>query len=977
MSFYNYDLCLPVTWTVEVDEFTVDKGWIAGAFFLGLFIGGGLAALLIPTCLKDWEKKKLTCCGKRQDEEENILIDEDDTAHAEYTPEKKKMIDDVNGRDGGGKKSKFAAATAFFKRKKNQGNQQTETKDTKGWVQAEDKNKTQSIGTDSIGLVTVLTKQNSGEADADLTKQDINEMEKLDKDQKDAKDDMMLKMLKMKLRKMKGKGQIGDPYLADFTQKIIDTRKSNDEIIAMDRQEGEDELKKKHGKNKALLDSEIDNLNIRLDAKRNQLEKDELERIRGELLRTSGLTEAEVEDLMEKLKQEMAEFDRRQALEQARQAQHLAERLEKRRQLLEFRRLQEQQSKGKVSEEVKAFEEPLDKLVQDGKLIDRQKKEILDEHEKNLQNLQRQHEIDSMRLQADLAEKLQKRREQRMNKLEDKHMKEKANYLQRSEKSTNSAEFSANYQSLLQQQQQEVEETLTELDQTEVQELDKLTQNLEAQKSKSIQETSDKMVQSVAQMGQLPDSDVKRIIKLHNLRMDAFDQRRREELERTRARLQQKMQERMKKLEEDQKQDEAQREAILEQQDATVKRVLNSNIDLSDEAKEKILKEHERNMQSLNNQLARSKAKQQMSLEHKLSQRKARLAEIQAQQAAIIADKKNASEKEIQRLQAALDQEMVLFEKERREAEASLRRRLAVETEAALAQQEKELAILMGRLEVGHARRQAVLQKQDQTLKDLQEQLESKIEDGRLSANRADQIIQQHYNEVEHVNDKIQMNRERQEQMINEKIQAKKFAKQREIEDVINKEKQEMMMARKQAGAGMASHILNKALMEQRHKKAMEELEKEMQLELEKNREQLNAELQKSLEKELETHKGEFLSQLAAASKKSPSDLQEVSNNAGMGNDRRKGSRFTRDSVPEYGKTKSTLGMMEEDSEEDYRQSYTRPHSAVMTSKDHPHRESKKKKKKHIFGPQPARPAFSTSTGEQIHSAWDLDDELL
>lgn len=50
---------------------------------------------------------------------------------------------------------------------------------------------------------------------------------------------MTLKMLKMKLRKMKGKGQISDPYLADFTQKIIDTRKSNEEIIDMDRQEGE------------------------------------------------------------------------------------------------------------------------------------------------------------------------------------------------------------------------------------------------------------------------------------------------------------------------------------------------------------------------------------------------------------------------------------------------------------------------------------------------------------------------------------------------------------------------------------------------------------------------------------------------------------------------------------------------------------------------------------------------------------------
>lgn len=43
---------------------------------------------------------------------------------------------------------------------------------------------------------------------------------------------------------------------------------------------------------------------------------------------------------------------------------------------------------------------------------------------------------------------------------------------------------------------------------------------------------------------------------------------------------------------------------------------------------------------------------------------------------------------------------MVLFEKERKEAENNLRKRLAIETEAALAQQEKEIAALMGRLEV-------------------------------------------------------------------------------------------------------------------------------------------------------------------------------------------------------------------------------------------------------------------------------------
>ena len=43
----------------------------------------------------------------------------------------------------------------------------------------------------------------------------------------------------------------------------------------------------------------------------------------------------------------------------------------------------------------------------------------------------------------------------------------------------------------------------------------------------------------------------------------------------------------------------------------------------------------------------------------------------------------------------------MLFEKERKEAEEALRKRLALETEAALVQQERDLTALIGRLEVG------------------------------------------------------------------------------------------------------------------------------------------------------------------------------------------------------------------------------------------------------------------------------------
>ena len=51
---------------------------------------------------------------------------------------------------------------------------------------------------------------------------------------------MMLKMLKIKLRKMKGKGQITDPYLADFTQKIMDNKRNNEEVLDAERTEAED-----------------------------------------------------------------------------------------------------------------------------------------------------------------------------------------------------------------------------------------------------------------------------------------------------------------------------------------------------------------------------------------------------------------------------------------------------------------------------------------------------------------------------------------------------------------------------------------------------------------------------------------------------------------------------------------------------------------------------------------------------------------
>lgn len=51
-----------------------------------------------------------------------------------------------------------------------------------------------------------------------------------------------------------------------------------------------------------------------------------------------------------------------------------------------------------------------------------------------------------------------------------------------------------------------------------------------------------------------------------------------------------------------------------------------------------------------------------------------------------------------------------------------------------------------------------------------------------------------------------------------------------------------------------------------------------------------------------------------------------------------------------------------------------RPQSAVRNDLYEKEDHKPKKKKKML---QKSKPAFQTSTGEQIHGAWDLDDDLL
>ncbi|XP_061192886.1 trichohyalin-like [Saccostrea echinata] len=743
------------------------------------------------------------------------------------------------------------------------------------------------------GLGKIMTNFHSEDAENEMTKQDLKKVDALMRALQAAKDQVLFNMVKKQLKKLK----VGDPARSIVERNVKEDLLNKRKMLEDERREEEQVIRQSHAKDKdtSMMEDELERLDAKTNQKLARLHEDERDFIRKEINKQTDLSEKEIDALMEKLLSEMSEVDRKQALQLSRQQRALEERLAKRRQIIAMRKLQDQQDSDVVTENVESHEDVLKQLVQDGKLQEKKKNQILNEYLQDLNRLTKARDLESQRQQLTLEEKLAKRRQRELQKLSAEQEKEEQLLLKNMDKSTDTKGLVDDYLELKEKHLQEMDQKELQLDQEELKALDKVRTEEAEVKQKEIENFNDKMVSTITEVvGNDNKFDVDRLIKAHKKRMQQYEEDRLEERNKFAARLRERLNERMAKLEEEEETQLQEQEALIVQQTSTVNKVLTTSLELTQEAKEKILREHEHNLQVINNQLQVSRLKQQKNLENKLAERRARMAEVRRKKEETLMNKAKANREEREKLQQQLNAELQLEEKrleeERKAALAALRRRMAAETQEALHEQEKRLGQLIGRLEVGAARRQAILSKQDATLQNLQEQLENKLtrEGSRLSG--VDVIIQQHSSQVDQLNDQLQRAREHQENLIKEKIMAKKHQKEMELREQIEDEQDfNRNSSIRRRGAGKASNILNTAFMEQRHKKQREELESEMKLELERSKEELNQQLELELQTELENQKRELLTQLTAASGMSHSEIESTIKSAVQdtgGNDR-------------------------------------------------------------------------------------------
>lgn len=734
-------------------------------------------------------------------------------------------------------------------------------------------------------VVYALSKSSGEEMELEIQKQDFKSIEEMETNIRLQKSETFLQLLKMILSFLVSKSRISEGFrrdsLAKYEQAIEDIDRNAKEEMKAEEQELRitivDPMK---------LDQAIEGLHSKY-SKRMAAERMELqEKLRTDLMQGTELSEQEAEQIVAKLMMNMAAVDKRLAEEASRQNKVLHERLARRQALAQQRVADNQQEKEEFDDRMKQPQKNLDVLCKRGKLSTDQKDRIMDEYEQDLRVLEEKHQQAILKSQNDLNEKLRRKREQRMRKLEMEQAAEKEDFERKANQmiadgNMTAEDFLEENHKLRVQQQVAREEEEDRADEFEVEELNVLREKLEEKRQRSLKEKEETLFEQIRNEAHLSSKEAEKLVNKHLEEVNEANERKNRERERQRAVIQEKLEERKKRWERDLERQKAEQNQLVAEQEKAIKQVLNTQAGLAEELRKQVMLEHEQNMIALNDHLQMTRLRQQKRLEQRLATRRARLAEMR-QQMEMERKEHGDNDPEAMRNLARVQNieyqaEVKKIEAEHQTALEELRRRLAAETEEALREQDERLGKILGKLQVAVARREEIIKKQDEAIRSLEKKLvENMTREGTLADAQTDKILKQHQKQVDKLNTQIDMEKEKQMQKIREKIAAKQQKKARALEAKLYQEKEDQ----KSKAAQSAGTKIITLLAEQRHRREMEDLEREMQLDLARQLEEINKEMDEQLLADLQEEERKFIATLAENSAATEEELLETIKNS-------------------------------------------------------------------------------------------------
>ncbi|XP_046570165.1 LOW QUALITY PROTEIN: limbin-like [Haliotis rubra] len=373
----------------------------------------------------------------------------------------------------------------------------------------------------------------------------------------------------------------------------------------------------------------------------------------------------------------------------------------------------------------------------------------------------------------------------------------------------------------------------------------------------------------------MSESQMNKFLKDHDRELNDLLRRQEGEREKQKEKLKEALLQRQQEWEQRRAQEKQEQEELREHEAKGVNKLINSQMSISEAERDRILKEHEKQMVQLENSLTLNKLRQKRMLEDKLAQRRAQqLEKLQQKQDTEIKKHRGAAENNGEESDAATHrQEAALMKKyavrritilqghelNLEEELSQIRLEMTKERAFALKSQEERLGAMIAALQMQKAREMAQIEEQQKAINNLKVNLMDELTDrGVLSSPECERIIETHKERQEQLNKKLDSQRKKQEKAMQAKLQERLMQKEQSL---LQKQEQEMEQIMQTARSKTASKI-SRALLMHKQMLQMEQFRNQMERETTQVLEDIRRQYEVNKQKALQDQELQFIAGL-------------------------------------------------------------------------------------------------------------------
>ncbi|XP_053407084.1 trichohyalin-like isoform X2 [Mercenaria mercenaria] len=440
---------------------------------------------------------------------------------------------------------------------------------------------------------------------------------------------------------------------------------------------------------------------------------------------------------------------------------------------------------------------------------------------------------------------------------------------------------------LLSQQRVERSNLENEVDTENTNELIKLRSEIAVQTEGELRGVADHLKMKISQDDNA-EAMLERLIREHQNETEALRASQKRNRDKQLRKLQDRLEENREQWNQRKEAEKMEQEQLRQYEDNVVSKLVNSQVSMSDAERERILKEHEKQMVKLENSLTLNKLRQKRMVEEKIAQRRAQQMEKlqlkqhkeketqkrQMENNAEESDDEDVQRKRLELMKEHVEQKMAVLQGRKMDWDTeleSIRVEMLKERSLALKEQEERLGALVAELQLSKAKELAKIEEQQRAIHNLKTNL---IDDlnarGVLSDPETQAVIKRHQEEQQQLNERLDMQRQQQEKMLKQKLQMRLEQREKSMVQQQDEELKNLM------GPNKTASKIKKMLLIHNHMLAMEKMRNQLEREISQTLEQVRYEYEVCKRKAIQDQEMDFIAGLVRVGTIPKEELESV-----------------------------------------------------------------------------------------------------